>query len=224
MLIQNSFYKSKDLNFTTSKLNIRQNLPIMAKEIIKSTKFNLLSYLFKTLNNFLNIKIIFNMKQNVLNLYVNKTNLNFLLNFLKKHNKLKFETLIGITAIDYPENFNRFELNYFLLSYKLKCRLVIKIVTNQVTPVSSISSLYKSANWYEREIWDLFGVFFFSNNDLRRILTDYGFEGHPFRKDYPQTGFVEVRYDDEYKLVKYELLEIVQEHRFFDFDNPWKNI
>lgn len=200
------------MNFKESKISI------------SLTKFNLLSYLLNILPYFLNFKIVFNSKQNILNLFVDRIDLIFLLNFLKKHNKLRFETLIGITAVDYPEDNFRFELNYFLLSYQLNCRIVIKVLTNDYLPIESVSFLYNSATWYEREVWDLFGIFFFGNNDLRRILTDYGFEGHPFRKDYPQTGFVEIRYDDEDKLVKYEPLEIVQEHRFFDFNNPWLNI
>lgn len=195
-----------------------------SSESFKMTKFNLLSYLLSNLTYLLNLKIILNLKQNVLSLYVDPRNLVFLLNFLKKHNRLRFDTLIGVTVIDYPENTQRFELNYFLLSYTLNLRVVVKTTTDDSIPIQSISLLYNSATWYEREVWDLFGVFFLGNKDLRRILTDYGFEGHPFRKDYPQTGFMEVRYDDEDKLVKYEPLEIVQEHRFFDFNNPWINI
>ena len=184
-------------------------------------KFDLIIYLLKILPYFLNLKIFFNLKQKVFNIYINKNNLIFLLNFFKKHNLLSFDTLIGITVVDYPENFYRFELNYFLLSYKLNLRIVIKVLVNDYSIIPSISLIYNSAVWYEREVWDLFGIFFFGNKDLRRILTDYGFEGHPFRKDYPQTGFIEVRYDDENKLVKYEPLEMVQEHRNFDFKNPW---
>ncbi len=184
-------------------------------------KFDLIIYLLKILPYFLNLKIFFNLKQKVFNIYINKNNLTFLLNFLKRHNLLSFDTLIGITVVDYPENFYRFELNYFLLSYKLNLRIIIKVLANDYSIIPSISLIYNSAVWYEREVWDLFGIFFFGNKDLRRILTDYGFEGHPFRKDYPQTGFIEVRYDDENKLVKYEPLEMVQEHRNFDFKNPW---
>jgi len=189
-----------------------------SKNIIK---FDLIIYLLKILPYFLNFKIFFNIKQEIFNIYINKNNLIFLINFLQKHSKLSFDTLIGITVVDYPENFYRFELNYFLLSYKLNLRIVLKVLINDSSIMPSISSVYSAAVWYEREAWDLFGVFFFGNKDLRRILTDYGFEGHPFRKDYPQIGFIEVRYDDENKLVKYEPVEMVQEHRNFDFKNPW---
>ena len=146
------------------------------------------------------------------------------MNFLKNNYFLQFKSLISITAVDYPDKKDRFEVNYFLLSYKLNTRIIVKISTNDVTPIKSISSIFSSANWYEREVWDLFGIFFSGHPDLRRILTDYGFEGFPFRKDFPQTGFVEVRYDDQKKHVLYEPLEITQEFRSFDFISPWTNI
>jgi NADH/F420H2 dehydrogenase subunit C len=147
-----------------------------------------------------------------------------LITFLKDNQLLQFKTLISITAVDYPKNKNRFEINYFLLSYKLNTRIIIKLNTSDILPVPSITSIFKGANWYEREVWDLFGVFFSNHPDLRRILTDYGFEGFPFRKDFPQTGFVEVRYDDQKKYVLYEPLEMTQEFRSFDFLSPWSNI
>ena len=137
---------------------------------------------------------------------------------------MQFKTLISITAVDYPKNKNRFEINYFLLSYKLNTRIIIKLYTSDTKPVPSVTNVFKGANWYEREVWDLFGVFFSNHPDLRRILTDYGFEGFPFRKDFPQTGFVEVRYDDEKKYVIYEPLELTQEFRAFDFVSPWSNL
>jgi NADH:ubiquinone oxidoreductase subunit C len=121
------------MNFKESKISI------------SLTKFNLLSYLLNILPYFLNFKIVFNSKQNILNLFVDRIDLIFLLNFLKKHNKLRFETLIGITAVDYPEDNFRFELNYFLLSYQLNCRIVIKVLTNDYLPIESVSFLYNSA-------------------------------------------------------------------------------
>jgi NADH/F420H2 dehydrogenase subunit C len=218
-LINNKIKKTQVFNFfNKSFINIINN------NKLKFVHFNLLIYLLKILPYHLGYKIILNLKLKVLNIYINNINLIFLLNFLKKHNKLSFKTLIAITVVDYIKDKNRFELNYFLLSYKLNCRINIKILINDHIPVLSIFSVYNASSWYEREVWDLFGIFFLGNNDLRRILTDYGFEGHPFRKDFPQTGFMEVRYDDELKLVKYEFLELVQEHRFFDFNNSWMNI
>jgi len=188
------------------------------------SSYNLINYLIKVIPVCIKDKISFKLVDNTITLVTNNSNLILLLNFLKNNYFLQFKTLISITAVDYPENKNRFEVNYFLLSYKLNLRIIVKVTTNDVTPINSITSIYSSANWYEREVWDLFGVFFAGHPDLRRILTDYGFEGFPFRKDFPQTGFVEVRYDDQKKHVLYEPLEIAQEFRSFDFISPWTNI
>ena len=189
-----------------------------------NTQFNLLNYLLQVIPKYLTYGIIINLTDNTISIKTNQTNLISLLNFLKNNYLLQFKTLISITAVDYPEKQERFEVNYFLLSYKLNTRITIKLTTNDITPVPSINSIYSSANWYEREVWDMFGVFFSGHPDLRRILTDYGFEGFPFRKDFPQTGFVEVRYDDQKKHVLYEPLEMAQEFRSFDFIGPWTNI
>ena len=188
------------------------------------SNYNLLNYLIKVIPGCLQHNIQFKLNDNTITLTTNNSNLLLLLNFLKNNYFLQFKSLISITAVDYPEKKDRFEINYFLLSYKLNTRIIIKIATNDITPINSVSSIFSSANWYEREVWDLFGVFFSGHPDLRRILTDYGFEGFPFRKDFPQTGFVEVRYDDEKKHVLYEPLEIAQEFRSFDFISPWTNI
>jgi len=130
--------------------------------------------------------------------------------------------LIDITAVDLlkNDNNNRFELNYFLLSLNLNFRLRLKVYIDEFMPVPSITSIYKGANWFERETWDMFGIFFSNHPDLRRILTDYGFDGFPFRKDFPQTGYFELRYDDEKKHVLYESIEMSQEFRSFDFVSP----
>jgi len=189
---------------------------------IKNT-FNLVNYLIRSVPKFIQ-KVRINTKSNNITLYTNNNMLLDLLNFLKNNQLLQFKTLISITAVDYPKNDKRFEVNYFLLSYKLNTRLIIKLYTNDTEPVNSVTPIYKGANWYEREVWDLFGVFFSNHPDLRRILTDYGFEGFPFRKDFPQTGFVEVRYDDQKKYVLYEPLEMTQEYRSFDFLSPWSNL
>lgn len=189
---------------------------------LKNT-YNLLNFLLKTIPLFL-IKLQVNIKENLIIITTKHEHLLNLITFLKDNQLLQFKTLISITAVDYPKNKNRFEINYFLLSYKLNTRIIIKLNTSDILPVPSITSIFKGANWYEREVWDLFGVFFSNHPDLRRILTDYGFEGFPFRKDFPQTGFVEVRYDDQKKYVLYEPLEMTQEFRSFDFLSPWSNI
>ncbi len=157
-------------------------------------------------------------------IWTTNENLTILLNFLKNHRLLQFKSLISITAVDYPDKEDRFEVNYFLLSYKVNKRVVVKVTARTDTTLPSSTSIFESAGWYEREVWDTFGVFFSGHPDLRRILTDYGFEGFPFRKDFPQTGFVEVRYDDEKKHVVYEPLELAQDYRYFDLLSPWMNI
>lgn len=202
--------------------SIKLILTMISKEI--NNTFNFINFLIKVIPQYINKNIDFKLSDESISITTDKKNLILLLNFLKNNYLLQFKTLISITAVDYPERSNRFEINYFLLSYKLNKRIIIKVHTNDVTPIPSITDLFSSANWYEREVWDLFGVFFSGHPDLRRILTDYGFEGFPFRKDFPQTGFVEVRYDDQKKYVLYEPLEMAQEFRSFDFISPWTNI
>ena len=145
-----------------------------------------------------------------------------LLEDLKQKDGLNFEMLLDITAVDYPQRTKRFELVYNLLSIKNNLRIRIKIFLNDNQIVPSISKLYKSASWYEREVWDMYGISFSGNNDLRRILTDYGFEGHPLRKDFPLTGFFELRYDETKKKVVYSKVKLTQDYRNFDFLSPWE--
>jgi NADH/F420H2 dehydrogenase subunit C len=157
-------------------------------------------------------------------IYVYPEYLTFFLNFLRDNMNTQFKMLMDITAIDYPNRNLRFEVVYNLLSIEYNFRIRVKICIDEVTPLSSITSLYSSAGWWEREVWDMFGVFFKDHPDLRRILTDYGFEGHPLRKDFPLTGYTEVRYDDSEKRVINEPLELTQEFRYFDFASPWERI
>ena len=135
-----------------------------------------------------------------------------------------FKVLVDICGADYPERETRFEVVYNLLSVKHNLRARVKVMTDESTPVPSVTGVYSSANWYERETWDLYGVFFADHPDLRRILTDYGFEGHPLRKDFPLTGYVEVRYDEEQKRVVYEPVKLTQDFRTFDFLSPWEGM
>jgi NADH/F420H2 dehydrogenase subunit C len=141
--------------------------------------------------------------------------------FLKKHFDGRYEILTSISGADYPWAINRFEISYELLSILYNTRLRLKICTSETLPVESIKPVYVSANWWEREIWDLYGIFFKNHPDLRRILTDYGFEGHPLRKDFPLSGYVEVRYDEQEKKVGCESVEFSQEFRTFDFTCAW---
>jgi NADH-quinone oxidoreductase subunit C len=133
-----------------------------------------------------------------------------------------FYNLIDITAVDWPSRERRFDVVYHLLSPKLNLRVRVKIETDEMTPVPSVIEVFAGADWFEREAYDLYGVVFSGHPDMRRILTDYGFEGHPLRKDFPLTGFVEVRYDDELKRVVYEPVRLTQEFRNFDFLSPWE--
>jgi len=135
---------------------------------------------------------------------------------------LSFDLLIDICGVDYPERTERFDVVYHLLSPRRNARLRIKCTTDENEPVPSVVSVHPSANWYEREAFDMYGILFSGHPDLRRILTDYGFQGHPLRKDFPLTGFVEVRYDDEKKRVVYEPVKLNQEFRSFDFESPWE--
>ena len=144
--------------------------------------------------------------------------------FLKNHINNQFKVLIDVTAVDFPSRALRFEIVYNLLSVSYNARIRIKTCLDETTSIASITELYSSAGWWEREVWDMFGIFFSNHPDLRRILTDYGFKGHPLRKDFPLTGFVEVRYDDSEKRVINEPVEITQEFRYFDFSSPWEQI
>lgn len=144
------------------------------------------------------------------------------LTFLRDDTNCLFKILVDVCGVDYPEREERFEVVYHLLSLKHNQRIRVKVSTDEDTPVPSVVGVFSTANWFEREVWDLYGVFFSDHPDLRRILTDYGFEGHPLRKDFPLTGYVEVRYDDEQKRVVYEPVKLTQEFRRFDFLSPWE--
>jgi len=142
--------------------------------------------------------------------------------FLKDHHNAQFTNIIDIAGMDVPTRQYRFELIYNLLSVRFNARIRVRTYTDELTPVDSSCEIFKGSNWYEREVYDMYGVFYQNHPDLRRILTDYGFEGHPQRKDFPLSGYVEVRYDDEVKRVVVEPLEMTQEFRKFDLQSPWE--
>jgi NADH-quinone oxidoreductase subunit C len=142
--------------------------------------------------------------------------------FLRDDPACQFISIIDVSGADYPSREKRFDVVYHLISYRHNCRIRIKVQTDEVTPVPSVIGVFPTANWFEREAYDLYGVLFSGHPDLRRILTDYGFEGHPLRKDFPLSGFVEVRYDEEQKRVVYEPIKLPQEFRNFDFLSPWE--
>ncbi len=146
------------------------------------------------------------------------------LTFLRDDVNCRFQQLMDVCGVDYPEREKRFEVVYNLLSLTHNMRVRVKVETDEETPVPSVSGVFSSATWWEREAWDLFGIYFSEHPDLRRIMTDYGFDGHPLRKDFPLTGYVEVRYDDEQKRVVYEPVKLTQEFRTFDFLSPWEGV
>jgi len=142
--------------------------------------------------------------------------------FLRDDANCRFTQLMDIAGVDFPEREKRFDVAYNLLSLTKNLRVRVKVQTDEQTPVPSAVELFHSAGWYEREAWDMYGIYFAGNPDLRRILTDYGFDGHPLRKDFPLTGFVELRYDEEQKSVVYSPVILPQAYRAFDFMSPWE--
>ena len=142
--------------------------------------------------------------------------------FLRDDAACQFICIIDVTAVDWPGREQRFDVVYHLLSPRLNQRIRVKAAIDEVTPVPSLIDVFRGADWYERETFDLYGVLFTGHPDMRRILTDYGFEGHPLRKDFPLTGFVELHYDDEQKRVVYDKVQLAQEFRTFDFLSPWE--
>lgn len=157
-----------------------------------------------------------------LTIHVEAGDLIDVLEFLKNDVQCRFVSIIDICGADYPAREKRFDVVYHLLSPYTNQRIRLKVKTDEDNPIPSATEVYPGADWFERETYDLYGVLFTGHPDLRRILTDYGFEGHPLRKDFPLTGFVEVRYDDEVKRVVYEPVELKQEFRNFDFLSPWE--
>ena len=159
-----------------------------------------------------------------LSLTVHRNDIVEVLKLLRDDVNTQFKLVMDICGIDYPESEERFCVVYNLLSLPHNLRLRIKVWTSEAVPVPSVSNVYSAANWWEREAWDLYGIYFTNHPDFRRILTDYGFEGHPLRKDFPLTGFVELRYDDEQKRVVYEPVKLTQDFRSFDFLSPWEGM
>jgi NADH-quinone oxidoreductase subunit C len=159
-----------------------------------------------------------------LNVVIRRDSITPVLRLLRNDPNCQFEMLIDVCGADYPERAERFEVVYNLLSLKRNLRIRVKLRTDEETPVPSVNGLFASAGWYERECWDMYGVFFSDHPDLRRMLTDYGFDGHALRKDFPLTGYVEVRYDDEQRRVVYEPVKLTQEFRNFDFLSPWEGM
>ena len=178
--------------------------------------------LIKSLMNFCEYEIT--IEKNEISILIKKEDLVSTLMFLKDNPSISMESLIDITAIDYPGNEKRFTLVYNLLSVSKNFRIKVKTKTKEDNPVCSVTEVFPCANWYEREVWDLFGIRFLGHPDLRRILTDYDFDGHPLRKDFPLTGFTQVRFDDELGKVVNEPVKLDQEFRNFDNLSPWEGM
>ena len=177
----------------------------------------------KKINSELTTKIKYSeIKHEQIYILINCEDLLDVILLLKTNKNIKFKQLIDITAVDYPENQKRFKIVYLLLSHELNQRIILSyyIDENQQTP--SLTKIFPSANWMEREIFDMYGIKFTNHPDLRRILTDYGFEGYPLRKDFPLTGHIEVRYSEDKKKVVYEPVKLEQNYRSFDFESPWE--
>ncbi len=155
---------------------------------------------------------------------VKRESINDVLRFLRDDAQCQFRQLVDICGADYPDRPLRFDVVYNLLSLTRNCRIRLKVQTDEATPVDSATPVFSSAGWFERETWDLYGIYFNNHPDLRRILTDYGFEGHPLRKDFPLTGYVELRYDEELRRVVYEPVKLTQDFRVFDFMSPWEGM
>jgi NADH-quinone oxidoreductase subunit C len=164
----------------------------------------------------------FNVAYGELNVDVEAARIEAVMKFLRDDKKCQFINIIDVCGVDYPTREKRFDVVYHLLSPKKNLRVRVRVQTDEQTPVPSICGIFPGANWFEREAYDLYGILFTGHPELRRLLTDYGFEGYPLRKDFPLTGFVEVRWDDEVKRVVYEPVRLAQEFRNFDFLSPWE--
>ena len=197
----------RGINLTYSK-KISSNLDIDLKKILSSLLENE------------DISLSYNFDNLIVN--IESDDLFRVVKTLKDNDKLKFSQLIDLTAVDYPDNPLRFKLIYVFLSIEFNSRLIVNTLIPEDMSIDSITSLFPCANWYEREVWDLFGISFKNHPDLRRLLTDYGFSGYPLRKDFPLSGNVEVRYDMATKKVVYEPVKLTQDFREFDFESPWE--
>lgn len=193
----------------------------MSKNLIRVQSKHLLPY-FQRLNRYFP-SILYYAVGGDFYLKVPTAHLSKLLFFLKNHSLALYTQLIELSAVDYPERKFRFEVFYNLLSMTFNQRVTVTVAVSEAMPLDSVSAIYFPAGWLEREVWDMFGIFFRNHPDLRRILTDYGFKGHPLRKDFPLTGYVEVRYDDYSKRILYEEVNLAQEYRVFNLENPWQN-
>ena len=189
--------------------------------LLNDQNHNSYFFFFYYSNLFPNIFNYLLLKDGLLYLSIKSKYLIFFINFIAKHSFSNFKQLLDIWGIDYPSRNKRFEVNYLLISNLFNIRLIVRVSNGLYEGLPSVTHLFESSNWLEREVWDMFGIYFFNNSDLRRILTDYGFEGFPLRKDFPLSGYSEIRYDFESKRIVFDKLELTQEFRSFDYNNNW---
>ena len=184
---------------------------------------NNLEDLEKKINSELTTKInSTEIKHNQLYIEIDKEDIIDVTLFLKTNQETKFRQLIDVTVVDYPENAQRFKMVYLFLSHEFNQRIILTYLINENEVITSLTSIFPASNWMEREVFDMYGIKFNEHPDLRRIITDYGFKGHPLRKDFPLTGHTEVRYSEDLKKVIYEPVKLDQEYRDFDFESPWE--
>ena len=201
---------------TTNGIVLRANIAVtQGEDALKAMAERIISALGAAVTDW-------NLRHGELTLTVQGSDIVYALTYLRDDPACAFRCFIDICGADYPERGRRFDIVYHLLSLRHNARVRVKVQTDATTPVPSVISVFPAANWYEREAYDLYGVLFSGHPDLRRMLTDYGFEGHPLRKDFPLTGFVEVRYDEDEARVVYEPVNLTQEFRNFDFLSPWE--
>lgn len=199
----------------TNSLNLRSN-----SQTPQLKSLYLIKYLIQVVPKFLVSVIVDNDR---LTIQIKPNFILEILDFLKYNFNGQFKILFDLWADDFPEFSRRFRLSYGLLNIYTSQRVFLNISNSELEPVLSVEPVFKSANWLEREVWDMFGIYFLNHPDLRRILTDYGFEGYPLRKDFPLSGYTQVRYDEELKRVILEPLELTQEYRYFNFISPWEH-
>lgn len=196
--------------------------PVAEEIVVPPSELELLAQHIARSNSKINFEFLITHDQ--LTLHIPLAALRDVTNFLLEDEGCDFHQLMDVTAVDYPKRTNRFEVVYHFLSMTKNQRVRLKVFTDEDTAVESISDIYPTANWFEREVYDMYGIYFNNHPDLRRILTDYGFEGYPLRKDFPLTGYVEMRYDQEQKRCVYEPVKLSQDFRVFDFLSPWEGM
>lgn len=193
------------------------------KELQSEINMLVLNIIKKIINKYIYCILFRKHKINYITIFILSNYINDILFFLNKNNLFLYKLLNDICVVDYPNNKKRFQIIYNITSVQYNTRLFLKTFLEDIL-INTVTNIFTSAGWLERENWDLFGIYFINHIDLRRILTDYGFEGHPLRKDFPINGYIELRFDEEKYLIVYEPIQLTQEYRLFNFSSPWENL